>query len=135
MAGLFPVSVKGVVVDGEGRVLLLKNEREEWELPGGRLEAGEGPAQCVVREIAEESGWRAEAGDLLDAWVYEPLAGRFVFIVTYGCRLLEGNAEPLISHEHKEIGLFGEDEVPGLVMPQGYKDSVAAWFARLRGSA
>ena len=32
----FPVSVKGVVVRAN-RVLLLRNERDEWELPGGRL--------------------------------------------------------------------------------------------------
>jgi hypothetical protein len=30
----FPVSVKGVAVQG-GKVLLLRNERDEWELPGG----------------------------------------------------------------------------------------------------
>jgi ADP-ribose pyrophosphatase YjhB (NUDIX family) len=47
----FPVSVKGVVVR-DSRVLLLKNEREEWELPGGKLELGEEPAACVAREIA-----------------------------------------------------------------------------------
>jgi 8-oxo-dGTP pyrophosphatase MutT (NUDIX family) len=47
----FPVSIKGVVVQA-GRVLLLHNERDEWELPGGKLELGEGPAACVVREIA-----------------------------------------------------------------------------------
>jgi ADP-ribose pyrophosphatase YjhB (NUDIX family) len=34
-----PVSVKGVVLDEE-KVILLENERGEWELPGGRLEAG-----------------------------------------------------------------------------------------------
>jgi len=37
---LFPVSVKGVVVR-DGRVLLLRNERDEWELPGGKLDLGE----------------------------------------------------------------------------------------------
>jgi 8-oxo-dGTP pyrophosphatase MutT (NUDIX family) len=52
-------------------VLLLKNERDEWELPGGRLEAGETPRQCVVREIEEETGWPVTAGPLLDAWVYK----------------------------------------------------------------
>jgi len=51
----YPVSVKGVIVRA-GRVLLLRNERNEWELPGGRLEAGETPAQCVVREIGEAGG-------------------------------------------------------------------------------
>jgi 8-oxo-dGTP pyrophosphatase MutT (NUDIX family) len=43
---LFPVSVKGVVVR-DGRVLLLRNERDEWELPGGKLDLGEEPADCV----------------------------------------------------------------------------------------
>jgi 8-oxo-dGTP pyrophosphatase MutT (NUDIX family) len=54
---VFPVSVKGVVFVGD-RVALLKNERQEWELPGGRQEAGEAPAACVVREIREELGRR-----------------------------------------------------------------------------
>jgi 8-oxo-dGTP pyrophosphatase MutT (NUDIX family) len=71
----FPVSVKGVAVQG-GKVLLLRNERDEWELPGGKLEVGEDPADCVVREISEESGWQVTAGPLLDCWQYE-VRGRF----------------------------------------------------------
>jgi ADP-ribose pyrophosphatase YjhB (NUDIX family) len=51
----YPVSVKGVVAH-DGRVLLLKNDRSEWELPGGRLELGETPEECVAREIEEETG-------------------------------------------------------------------------------
>jgi len=46
----FPVSVKGVAVQ-DGRLLLLENERAEWELPGGKLEIGEDPPACLVREI------------------------------------------------------------------------------------
>jgi hypothetical protein len=43
------VSIKGVVVR-DGLVLLLKNERDEWELLGGRIEAGETPEQCCSRD-------------------------------------------------------------------------------------
>jgi len=54
----FPVSIKGVLLEA-GRVVLLENEREEWELPGGRLETGEDPMACLVREFAEElAAWR-----------------------------------------------------------------------------
>ncbi|MCD0450660.1 NUDIX hydrolase [Actinocorallia sp. API 0066] len=124
--------MKAVVVDGNGRVLLLKNEREEWELPGGKLELGEEAAECAVREVAEECGWRVRAEELLDVWMYEPLPARHVFIVTYGCRLLDPDAVPRISHEHKELALFRHHEVGALVMPQGYKDSISTWFARPR---
>ncbi len=126
----FPVSIKGVVVR-DGRVVLLRNERDEWELPGGRLEPGETPEQCVVREIHEETGWNAEAGPLLDAWVYHVLPTRDVFIVTYGCHT-DATHAPVRSSEHSELGLFTEEEVSGLRMPDNYKQTVAAWFAHLR---
>ncbi|HEV7594077.1 MAG TPA: NUDIX domain-containing protein, partial [Gemmatimonadaceae bacterium] len=51
----FPVTVKGVLIR-DGRVVLLRNEREEWELPGGKLELSESPEQCLAREIEEELG-------------------------------------------------------------------------------
>ena len=54
---MFPVSVKAVVEVG-GRVPLLRNERAEWELPGGRLEAGEELEAAVEREVREELGPR-----------------------------------------------------------------------------
>ena len=135
--GSYPVSVKGVVVRA-GRVLLLQNDRQEWELPGGRLELGETPPQCVAREITEETGWVVETGPILDSWMYFiDQVERNVFIVTYGCRLAAGqdDVDPVLSHEHKHVGLFTEAEVADLVMPAGYQASIAAWFERLRSSS
>lgn len=131
----WPVSVKGVALDSCGRVLLLKNERREWELPGGRLEPADvTPEVAVEREIAEETGWVVKAGPLLDVWIYQPLPEtmpeRRVVIITYGCTALTPDQEPVLSHEHKQIGLFTAEQVPGLNMPDGYKQSIAAWYER-----
>jgi len=128
VAHAFPVSVKGVAVQ-DGKVLLLENERDEWELPGGKLELGEDPPGCVVREICEETGWQVTAGPLLDCWQYHIDEGSDVVIVTYGCHV-HSSVPPVISNEHKRIGLFAPAQVPGLVMPDGYKRSIADWFAR-----
>lgn len=135
---LWPVSVKAVALDARNRVMLLKNERQEWELPGGRLEVGdpvegvpadENPEHAVERELREETGWEVKAGPLIDGgvWIYEPIPGRRVLVVTYGCHVLTPDRPPVLSHEHKEIGLFTAAEVPQLNMPRGYKQSIAAW--------
>jgi len=57
---VFPVSIKGVLYEG-GRVVLLENERGEWELPGGRLEP-ETPEGCLAREVGEELGIASKSG-------------------------------------------------------------------------
>src|SRR5260370_25406185 len=94
----WPVSIKGVAVDAHGRVLLLKNERQEWELPGGRLETGDpaagmrgddSPEQALEREILEETGREVKAGPPIrgGTWIYEPIPRRRVLIITDRCTL------------------------------------------------
>jgi 8-oxo-dGTP pyrophosphatase MutT (NUDIX family) len=126
---VFPVSVKGVAVQA-GRVVLLRNERDEWELPGGKLELGEDPSACVAREISEETGWQVSPGPLLDCWQYHIDEDRDVLIVTYGCHVAS-TAPPVVSSEHKQAALFAPDQITSLNMPTGYKRSIMAWFARL----
>jgi 8-oxo-dGTP pyrophosphatase MutT (NUDIX family) len=130
-AHAFPVSVKGVAVQA-GRVLLLKNERAEWELPGGKLELGEDPRACVAREIGEESGWRVITGPILDCWQYHIGEGRDVVIVTYGCHVAS-DEPPVVSAEHSRAELFTSAEVAGLNLPDGYRNSVITWFGLLAG--
>lgn len=62
---------------------------------------------------------------------YIDVAEKHVFIVTYGCYPTT-NTRPVLSHEHKEVGLFDEKEAAALTMPDGYKRSIAAWYARMR---
>jgi mutator protein MutT len=129
----FPVSVKGVVIRG-GEVVLLRNERGEWELPGGKLEPGEPPEACVAREIAEELGLPVRAAQLLDTWVYAVAPEVRVLIVTYGCCEL-GAGEAILSQEHQELRWFPLAEVRALPMPEGYKASIAAWAEALPSGA
>lgn len=49
-------SAGGVVLNPEGRVLLVSQHGTSWSLPKGHLEAGETPLEAARREIREESG-------------------------------------------------------------------------------
>lgn len=52
----YRVSVKGLVVNEEGHVLLALEDNGLWDLPGGGLEHNEDPIVGLKREIHEETG-------------------------------------------------------------------------------
>ena len=128
MSSSLPVSIKAVLFTSSGEVVLLRNERDEWELPGGRLDPGESPEGCLVREISEELGISAKVGAILDSYVFEVIPGREVFIVTYACSIT-GELTPKVSHEHVDWALFKPDALPAN-LPAGYRRSIAKALAQ-----
>lgn len=121
----YPVSIKGVLLV-EGGVVLLKNDRDEWELPGGRIEPGEAPEATLAREFEEELGVRVQVRAPVDSYLFEVIPQRNVFIVTYGCSL-EGAFAPRISGEHVEFGVFEVAKLGSLRLPTGYRRSIERW--------
>jgi 8-oxo-dGTP pyrophosphatase MutT (NUDIX family) len=126
---MYPVSVKGVLFSPKREIVLLLNEREQWELPGGRIEPGESSIECLAREIREELNIEARVGAPVDTYLFEVIPGKHVFIATYRCALA-GPFTPSVSHEHKRIGLFSPEALP-TNLPSGYRTSIEAVQAEL----
>jgi 8-oxo-dGTP diphosphatase len=132
-----PISVKGVLID-QDRVLLLLNERREWDLPGGRPDMGEDHRVALEREVREETGLAVAVGDALDEHLFEVLPGRFVRILPFVCRLV-GGSDVVLSHEHLEtlwlpLGELGES-IAGHRLPAGYLAAIrSAETARSAGT-
>jgi len=117
-----PLSVKGVVIH-DGCVLLLLNERGEWDLPGGRPDAGEDHRAALRREVREETGLEVEVGAAIDGHLFEVLLGRFVRILSFTCQLV-GASAVVLSHEHLEtrwqpLAELAET-IAGRRLPSGY---------------
>ena len=67
-APIRPMIRAASVLIEDGRILLLKQDvtpTRHWALPGGRLEMGETLAECVKRELKEETGLDARVKELL----------------------------------------------------------------------
>ncbi len=118
----WPISVKAVL-GWDDRFVVLRNRRDEWELPGGRLDATDaGPEETLRREINEELGLDAVVGPMIDSWIYE-VEGRRVLILTYEC---EADRPPEFDHsdEHTDVGLHTIAELEAEVIPSGYLRSI-----------
>ncbi len=54
-------TLAGNLIMEDGRLLLLHREdKDYWELPGGKVEEGEMPREAAAREAGEEIGCRVE---------------------------------------------------------------------------
>ncbi|HWE14864.1 MAG TPA: NUDIX domain-containing protein [Solirubrobacteraceae bacterium] len=124
-----PVSVKGVCFDGAARVMLCLNWRHEWELPGGRPEAGEGGETCLEREILEEAGVIISVREALTEYAFQVLPGSWVHIVIYGC-VPVGAPNLTPSLEHRTVAFIDHSELESLQLPEGYRQAIAAWRTR-----
>ena len=59
------VSLKALIYDDQNRLLLYRNDLDQWELPGGGWETGESFEDCLKRELSEEiDGKISEIGNI-----------------------------------------------------------------------
>lgn len=79
-AGMRPLGVKGICLAEDGSVLMARRSAHtlhyprQWEFaPGGTLEPGVTPSQMLLRELKEETGWRALSPPVARALLYDPV--------------------------------------------------------------
>lgn len=124
-----PISVKGIVFDGD-QVWLRKNERDEWELPGGKMDEGKQPAETVVRELREELGFQVKVVKAVHAWLYtirkSADESRGVRVLSYLCRLTSRDGQFEINGEagKAEFKKFSLAEIAALNIPDFYKEAI-----------
>jgi ADP-ribose pyrophosphatase YjhB (NUDIX family) len=111
------VDVRGAVFV-EGRVLMVREISDgKWTLPGGWADVNQSAAECVVREIAEESGFEAKALKLAAVRDYQksghpPRNVDSIYKMFFICEIIGGTARP--SDETSEVAFFARNALPPL---------------------
>jgi ADP-ribose pyrophosphatase YjhB (NUDIX family) len=135
------LDVRGAVFDAQDRILLVREtvDAGRWTLPGGWADVNQTPAQSVVREVAEESGYGARVVKLAAAWDrsaqgHAPPSVFSIVKLFFLCRLEGGAART--SPETSEVGWFSEDSIPSdLSLGRTLPRQIARMFAHWRQPA
>jgi ADP-ribose pyrophosphatase YjhB (NUDIX family) len=101
----------------EGRILLVREISDGfWTLPGGWADVNQSPAECVVRELKEESGFEARALKLAAVYDYRkrnrPHHLDSIYKLFFICELTGGSAQ--VSIETSAASFFARDALPPL---------------------
>ena len=70
------INVTAAIIERDGKYLIgrRKSGRHlvgKWEFPGGAIEDGENPKECLRRELKEELGRKFIVGDFFDEAIYD----------------------------------------------------------------
>ena len=110
------VDVRGAAFQ-DGRVLMVREISDgKWTLPGGWADVNQTAGECVVREIAEESGFTARALKLAAVYDYQKRNPSphidSIYKMFFICEIVGGAASA--SNETSEVAFFPRHELPPL---------------------
>lgn len=100
--------VTAAILIKEGHILIAKRRQGKhlagkWEFPGGKIEPGETPEECLAREMKEELGIVVKVEDFMAKSIYEYDRG-VVELLAYRVNWVSGELQLLDHDETKWIG-------------------------------
>ena len=116
-----------VAITNDNKIVLVKQyrkaiEKELFELPAGKIEIGESPLDCAIRELKEETGYSAKNLKLIHKYYTTPgFSNQLVFI--YLAQNLTPGESHLEEDEFLEVYEFDREEAYNMVMNNEICDS------------
>ena len=96
--------VTAAIIEHNGKYLIAqrlpncKNAPLKWEFPGGKVEFGEDPRDCLLREIKEELGIEISVGDIFEttSHILKKQDGNIhIVLLFFKCTLVSGTPKKL----------------------------------------
>ena len=112
------LGVRAVVLDGDGRVFLVRHTYVEgWYLPGGGVETGESISEALRRELAEEGEIALTGDPVLHGLFLNRHVSRRDHVAVYLIRHFRQDRQPKPNFEIAQCGFFDTNALPADTTP------------------
>lgn len=113
------LDVRAVIVIEDKMLFVKEADDQKWALPGGWVEVGETPAQCIVKEVKEECGIDVCVEKLIGVYdkdLHQEVETSLFQVISlfFVCKPLSSNPNWNTNYETEEIKLFSKDQLPEL---------------------
>ena len=121
-------------IEKDGKVLVLFNDRNQLDFPGGKIQEGENDfSASLLREVAEETMLTIAVSEPVATWSFElpeerTNAGMRVFLVGYACKIIGGELK--LSNEHLKYEWITKAELPRLNDGSGHFHALEKYFEK-----
>lgn len=107
------LGVRAVVMDGEGKVLLVRHTYVAgWHLPGGGVERGETLAEAISKELLEEAHIEVSSRPQYFHTYRNPTTSRYDHVALFLCKDWKTTESWMPNREIAEIGFFSPSDLP-----------------------
>ena len=113
------IRVTAAIIELDDKILIAQRKSEDdifgglWEFPGGKIEDGETPEECMARELMEELEIEVEVGTLITSNKHRYPNGIFE-LLAYRVQHICGN---FVLNDHDEIRWITIDEIFNFKFP------------------
>jgi len=96
------INVTAAIIERNSKILIAKRSStgslpNKWEFPGGKIEIGESPEECLARELWEEFNIEVTVGEFFAESIYH-YDHAFVRLIAYSVQL-EQNISKMNAHD------------------------------------
>ncbi len=113
------IRVTAAIIELENKILIAQRKAKDslfgglWEFPGGKIEDGETPEECMARELKEELEIEVEVGTLITSNKHRYPHGIYELLV-YKVEHISGN---FVLNDHNEVKWITIDELSKFDFP------------------
>lgn len=117
------------LIEENGKILMLKDNKGIWELPGGRIDNNDAKEETLKRELKEELDINnVEIGPKIYNFTFEVDCNDSkyqIFVIVCLCKINPSDLK--ISQEHTEMKWINIKKINDYPMREGYKKAISKY--------